>query len=392
MRGSELLDKMELVNPSYVEKADMKLKKKRTVWLKWSAAAACLALAVFAANVFSQKNSSQISLGGIVREYRNVSVTKNELTIEWPWEYRTISEQYTTLNLNGTEFLSRRPVAPWYLGDILGRYDVTGVDTYSGQEHAMTAEVYQIAGVSTDRLVAVKLDEAFYVFGRSDYAPPENLGEVLDDYSLEQTLSLEQFTECDDYEEKGYFLLNDDTYVWEVLNTCRNAAFIKDDSWVETGRSLSFTASSEALGAYKNVFSITEDGHIWTNLFDYAYIFDIGREAASQIFSYVSENSVEAEPEPYAFSLAGTLTEITDEYIIVDDTVLCSDEKDGMGFKIYLDDMRIRRHIEFEKISVGEIVVVSFTGKIDVEAGNVVEGAYSLSRGYLSEDGVSVPE
>lgn len=171
-----------------------------------------------------------------------------------------------------------------------------------------------------------------------------------------------------------------------------NAAFIKDDSWVETGRSLSFTASSEALGAYKNVFSITEDGHIWTNLFDYAYIFDIGREAASQIFSYVSENSVEAEPEPYAFSLAGTLTEITDEYIIVDDTVLCSDEKDGMGFKIYLDDMRIRRHIEFEKISVGEIVVVSFTGKIDVEAGNVVEGAYSLSRGYLSEDGVSVPE
>lgn len=267
MRGSELLDKMELVDPVYVERADAKPKPKKTVWLKWSAAAACLALAVFAGGLFfKQDSSSRISLGGIDREYKNVSVTKNELAIEWPWEYKTVAEQYTTLVLNGTEFLSRRPVAPSYLGDILGRYDVTGVDTYSGQEHVMTADVYQIAGASTDRLVAVKLDETFYVFGRSDYAPPKNLGEVLDDYSLEQTLSLEQFTECDGYEEKGYFLLSDDAYVWEVLNTCRNAVFVEDDSFVETERSLSFTATSESLGAYKNVFSITEDGHIWTNI------------------------------------------------------------------------------------------------------------------------------
>ena len=38
------------------------------------------------------------------------------------------------------------------------------------------------------------------------------------------------------------------------------------------------------------------------------------------------------------------------------------------------------------------VVVVSFTGDINVEEGNVVEGAYSLARGYLSEDGISVPE
>ena len=63
-----------------------------------------------------------------------------------------------------------------------------------------------------------------------------------------------------------------------------------------------------------------------------------------------------------------------------------------MRFKIYLDDVRISRHIEFEGIAVGDVVVVGFTGGIDAEGGNVVEGACSLARGYLSEEGVSVPE
>lgn len=400
MRGNELLDKMALIDPAYVEAADVTPKKEKTAWMKWGTAAACLVLAVFAGSMLFHPNPSARTIpdpgnvlpGGIVREYRDVTITKGEINIVWPWEYQTISEQYTTLILNGEEFLSGRPVDASYIGGVLGRYDVTGFDPYTDKEHKMAAEVYEIAGVSRDRLVAVKLDEAYYVFGRSAYAPPKDLGELLDDYSLEQTLSLGQYTECDGYEERGYFKLNDDAFIWEMLNTCRDAGFISDDSWVLDGRSLSFTASSDALGVYKSVFRVTEDGYIWTNVFDYAYIFHIGRDAAAQIFSYAAENRIESAPEPYACSLAGTLTEITDEYIVVDDTFLCTDGKDGMSFKIYLDDIRIRRHIEFEGITVGDVVIVSFTGGIDTEAGNVVEGAYSLSRGFLSEDGISVPE
>lgn len=393
MRGNELLDKMSLIDPAYVEAADAGPKRKIHVPLKWGAAAACVALAVLAGSMlFHKTSSSRISLGGIEREYKEISIAKSELAIIWPWEYRTISEQYTTLLLNGEEFHIRRPAAASYIGDRLGSFDVTGFDEYTNEEHQMTAEVYQIAGVSEKRLAAVKLDEAFYVFGRSAYAPPENLGELLKDYTLEQNLPLEQFTEYDGYEEKGCFMLNDDAYIWEVLNTCKSAAFVKDDSWGQDGRSLSFTATSDALGVFKGVFRITEDGYVKTNIFDYAYSFHIGREAAEQIFSYAAENRIPSEPEPYTSSLAGTLTEITEEYIVVDDTVLCSDERNGMRFKIYLDDIRIRRHIEFEGISVGDVVVVSFTGSINTEAENVVEGVYSLSRGFLSEDGVSVPE
>lgn len=44
MRGNEFLDKMELIDPAYIEAADTKPKKKENVWGKWGALAACLCL------------------------------------------------------------------------------------------------------------------------------------------------------------------------------------------------------------------------------------------------------------------------------------------------------------------------------------------------------------
>lgn len=46
MRGNEFLDKMGLIDPAYVEAADAKPKKKKGVWVKWGAMAACLCLVV----------------------------------------------------------------------------------------------------------------------------------------------------------------------------------------------------------------------------------------------------------------------------------------------------------------------------------------------------------
>lgn len=54
MRGTELLDKLELVDPAFVAEADDLPVKKRTVWLKWGGLAACACLlaasAAFALN------------------------------------------------------------------------------------------------------------------------------------------------------------------------------------------------------------------------------------------------------------------------------------------------------------------------------------------------------
>ena len=52
MRGNEFLDKMELVSGQYVEAADKKPKKKN-VWVKWAALAACLCIIAGACAIFA---------------------------------------------------------------------------------------------------------------------------------------------------------------------------------------------------------------------------------------------------------------------------------------------------------------------------------------------------
>ena len=48
MRGHELLEKMELIDPMYVEEADVQLKKEKGSWMKWGTMVACIGIAVLA--------------------------------------------------------------------------------------------------------------------------------------------------------------------------------------------------------------------------------------------------------------------------------------------------------------------------------------------------------
>ena len=104
------------------------------------------------------------------------------------------------------------------------------------------------------------------------------------------------------------------------------------------------------------------------------------------------KNSMKTEQEPYTYSLTGTLTEIGDGYILVDDSILCANEKDGMIFKVITSDLRIRRCIDYQKIPTGSIVVISFIEPVNVAEGDIVSGAISMSKGFLAEGEVVVPE
>lgn len=44
MRGNELLDKLERIDPTYIEAADTAPNKRKSVWAKWGTLAACLCL------------------------------------------------------------------------------------------------------------------------------------------------------------------------------------------------------------------------------------------------------------------------------------------------------------------------------------------------------------
>lgn len=61
MRGNDFLNKMELIDPAYVEAADTKPNKKNTIWIRWAAMAACLCLvAAGAFRISSGKNSRPV--------------------------------------------------------------------------------------------------------------------------------------------------------------------------------------------------------------------------------------------------------------------------------------------------------------------------------------------
>lgn len=211
-------------------------------------------------------------------------------------------------------------------------------------------------------------------------------------YSLDENLKLANFTVYEGYEEKGYYKVNDDAYIWQILSECEEAAL--DDTVDSFDRSdrdyLSFTATSDALGVYKKVVYISEDGYFATNIFNYSYIYYIGPDAAEKIISYAEENSVATTREPYELTIAGTLVEVSDDYIVIDDSVLCKNEADGTVYKIDTSDMRIKRCIDNEIIKVGDVVVVKYRGEISES--NDVLGAYSINKGTLVESDVTVSE
>lgn len=64
-----------------------------------------------------------------------------------------------------------------------------------------------------------------------------------------------------------------------------------------------------------------------TNILNYSCSYFIGKDAAEKIIEYAMNNSDEAEFSPYALTVSGTLTEIGNGYILIDDTVLCKMQK-----------------------------------------------------------------
>lgn len=420
MRGNEFLDKMGLVDPAYVEAADRTPGRRKSTWVRWGAAAACLIAAISAGygmlNILradglpikvpfikdpavkdpSTENPAAVSLANITRPYREANIMGKESAIVWPWEYMTVSEQYSMMEFDSRMYSSKaigRALSAVLLGEALGSCEAAGSDPYTGQEYRTTFEVYRINGVSEKRMVAVEMNGEFYVFQHSEYDPPASFGELLDDYNLPQILDFDRFTVCEGYKDKEYYSLEDDEYIWQVLASCRDAVFVEDDPRNPGMKNyISFTATSEALGVYKRYFYVSADGYIRTNVFEWAFTFDIGEDAAGKIISYAVENGTEREPEPYMYSLTGTLTEIGEGYILVDDSVLCVDQKDGMVFKVPTDDLWISRYIDCGKIKSGDVVMVRFTGDIDVEEGNLVNGVCEIADAIISDGEVWVLE
>lgn len=397
MTDEKLYEVLSDIDERHIKEAKQYRRSPKPLWHKWGAIAACFAV-MLAAGVFMMRdnNTVQFSVGGIAREYRDVSVSNEEIDIVWPWEYQTMSERFSIVTYNGYEYgikTMNLTISPSLIGDKLGTCEAFGYDSYTEKEHQETFAVWEIEGISAELMIAVEMDGQFYAFKYDEFAPPAALGDVLEGYSLSQTLSLTRFGVYNAGRESGYYSISDDEYIWQLLAKCSDAKFVEDDVWSRSSKDyISFTATSEALGVYKRAFYVSADGYVSTNIFDWGYTFHIGEDTAKEIISYAKEHATEAEREPYTYSLAGTLTEIGDEYILVDDSILCTDQDDGMVFKVPTSDLRISRYIDCEQVSVGDIVVVDFLGSVDTEDENRVSRAVSMSKGSIHNGEISVPE
>ena len=369
---------------------------KKKSFIKWGSIAACFMVMVMASALLVPMllGGDPISIGGIDRDYKGV-ISGSEGDIEFPWDYKLTYEKFYTVKYNGNDYRTRaRAINESLLGEVLGTCTAQGVDSYTDKTYTETFNVRKINGVSEERMIAVGMDNEYYVYFNDEVKCPATFGELLDAYNLSETLPLVKFSVNEGYKEKGYYQITDDEYIWQVLSECRNAEFYaENDKWSRGDRNyLSFTATSEELGVYKKVFYITEDGYVSTNVFNYSYIYYIGEDAANKIITHAKNNATEAEREQYEYTIAGTITEIGDGYVLIDDTVLCKDKKDGMVFKVLTDELIIRRYLECTNIKVGDTVAVKFQTEIVLGEDNTVSGAISMYKGKVTDSGMAVPE
>ena len=368
----------------------------RKLWVKIGVIAACFVLVILivaltALYFYDDDNNSQ-TIGD--RDFNRV-IVGGENGILFPWEYMLDNERYTVVKYKGNEYGSRgRAVGEELLSESLGECSAKGFDSYTDKTYSEKFEARKINGVSEKHVIAVAMDGGYYVYFNSSAEQPKTLGELMELYSLEKTLPLLKFSDNAGHGEIGYYELSDGSYIWQVLLECKDAsAYENADSWKRGDKNyLSFTATSRALGVYKRVFYITEDGYVATNVFDYLYVYYVGTEATEKIISYAKGNSAKTEPEQYHYSIAGTITEIGDGYILIDDSVLCADPNDGIVFKVLTDNKKIKAYLDFVGFSVGDTVVVNFEERVVLGEDNAVSGAISISKGTVHNGDMLLPE
>ena len=156
--------------------------------------------------------------------------------------------------------------------------------------------------------------------------------------------------------------------------------------------SIDFIVNSEALGVENRVFKITDDGYIWSDAFYGEFLYYIGTETAQDIISYINQNSIAIDEKAKEKIVLGTIIDITDEYILIDDSPLCKNPNDAITIKIMLEDIRISRYIDLDVIGIGDTVQIIYDDKIIVDDIYIVDSAVSINKAFVIERNTIIPE
>ena len=351
-----------------------------------SYSAACVFVAAFLIiGVYNRALTMEI--GGVERKYnRHFNKTFTETHLTYVWEDMFDYERFSTVNYNGREYSADgTSINVSLLDEFLGARTLETLDDVNNI-CTIDSEIYTVKGVVKEKGIAIKLNDTYYLYKASEYIPPATFGQLISDYSLSENLTLPEYDLCSNYKEKGHYKLNDGADIWKLLLDCADAPYVEtDNEWTfEDKKYYSFTASSTNLGIYKKVFAITVDGFIYTNIFDYSYVFEIGEEKAAEIISFAKENSEKAKADSYMPTFIGKIVEITDDYVLIDDSIRCKWRKSGIQVKILRSSPYFNREFLYKTFEVGDVVEVTFFGIIDDN--NAISDARTIDDEFILKE------
>ena len=331
------------------------------------------------------------------RVRNGATVTSGESGIYvWRWEYRTTPERYPTVAFGGIEYTAHKEIPAALIGKELGTGLGSGYDDYAELQKTAPCTAYEIKGIASDRLIATRFSDSdtAYVYRTNDPTPPETLGAFFDAYALNETLSVSGYS---DYTSPIYvhtyktLAADADRQLLALISACRTAPCVPDYK-EGTGSRVAFSVSSEALGIKNRVLTVTKDGYLSTNLADFGYAYLIGEEAAAEIIRYAKEHSAEV-PYGEPIYLTGTVTDVGEGYLTLDDSILMQDPADGIVFTVFLKGLSLTRYVDSGYVGVGDTVRIAYDGQI--YAGDVltVETVYAIDKAIVSQNGdVWIPE
>lgn len=433
MNTDDILDAFNEIDDTCIKNAREPKKKisRKALWISAGAvAAACLAVVLLLPSVshliqhgalcdchpdyqitptpaVSKETSLGIAYAGDFRERNNSGISCKEAAWEWPWEYNFICYQYPVVKYNNITYRSRTShtgdtVSEVWIGDKLA--DVVANVGYTQEfinatsaPRTINCELFELKGVATDRFLAVKYEghENYYVFMQDQLNPPATLGDLITSLNLTETFPLTSVSFTANGSDRCSLSEADSLTLWELFLTHAECGTITTDFAVETlslGKNvMTFTIKAEALGLYNRAWTLTSGGYLRTNIEDYGYYYNLGEAAVNEIKEFVLSHKKDPLPKQ-DFSLIGEVTEITDTYIKVDDTLCMKNPSDGLEFTVELNDLRLERYVACDRLKVGDHVWIRHTGT-DSDSPTHITTAYELSIGRIDENGtIYVPE
>ena len=337
MTGREILTALTDIDEEYIEEAAKKHKSKKNIIIRFSAMAACLALAAggtfaaFRAMHGNAKNSiknetvdysfadekgdaaadvtaeSYADKNGGGKSNGTASSANNNCVRVKKWDEKTVAEKFREITVNGKEYYAVNTyVAADKVGQKVTKLTVLGKDVYTNSEYAAGAEIYEIKNISSECAAAVKYDgdEKYYVC-RNAYYKPETLGQFINDLDLKNTLTFNEFNAAREKNGKMRdvkYTGADKERVWELLFSDTQAKAVKDIETLNFEMAVDISVDLKLLGYENFSLSVSRDGYILTNILDTAKAFYIGREAAEGLISYLDNSckAVEYEIRDYS--------------------------------------------------------------------------------------------